>query len=304
MQQELVERKWPLVEEYVRLNRLNRIVDQEAGGEIGIVATGKSYTDLRQALEAIGAQVPVLHLAVSYPLDTGIIRQFARDLRRVYVVEEPGPFVEEGVKAALLGSGVEGVWGQYDEEGKPFVPAYGEVDPEVLARLLWPNLKEKARPSLGRLENRPYPQVPTVSPMSCGGCPYNSFRDLQEKPGGAIGCSSIRAMEAYDYGVLYIPTMGAGGSIYSGWAQFNGNQHIFQYLGDGSYFHSGRGAIQSCVQAEVNITFLLLYNGVVALTGGQIPAASARLRRWCRSSWARASSRWALSARRRSATAS
>ena len=65
--------------------------------------------------------------------------------------------------------------------------------------------------------------------------------------------------------------MGAGGSIYSGWAPFNGNQHIYQYLGDGSYFHSGRGAIQSCVQGEVNITFLLLFNGAVALTGGQTP---------------------------------
>ena len=107
--------------------------------------------------------------------------------------------------------------------------------------------------------------------MSCGGCPYNSFRSLDEKPGGAIGCSSIRAIPAYDNGVLYIPTMGAGGSIYSGWAPFNGNRHIFQYLGDGSYFHSGRGAIQSCVQGEVNITFLLLFNGVVALTGGQDP---------------------------------
>ncbi|HIL10442.1 MAG TPA: 2-oxoacid ferredoxin oxidoreductase, partial [Candidatus Latescibacteria bacterium] len=100
---------------------------------------------------------------------------------------------------------------------------------------------------------------------------YNSFRDLQEKPGGAIGCSSIRAIEAYDTGVLYIPTMGAGGAIYSGWSQFNDHQHIYQYLGDGSYFHSGRGAIQSCIHGQVNITFLLLYNGAVALTGGQQP---------------------------------
>ena len=65
--------------------------------------------------------------------------------------------------------------------------------------------------------------------------------------------------------------MGAGGAIYSGWSQFNDNQHIYQYLGDGSFFHSGRGAIQSCVHGQVNITFLLLYNGAVALTGGQQP---------------------------------
>ena len=275
MQRELLERKWPLVEEYVRLNKLNRIIDKDAGGEVGIVTTGKSYTDLRQALDAMGVRVPVLHLSVSYPLDTEIVRNFAHGLRRLYVVEEPGPFVEEGVRGALLGTGVEGVWGKYDESGELFIPAYSEVDPEVLARVLWPKLKERAgRNLLGDLSGiseRPYPAVPTVTPMSCGGCPYNSFRDLKEKPGGAIGCSSIRAIEAYDYGVLYIPTMGAGGSIYSGWAQFNGNRHIFQYLGDGSYFHSGRGAIQSCVQGQVNITFLLLYNGVVALTGGQNP---------------------------------
>ena len=276
MQRELVEDKWPLVEAYIGANAINRIVDGDAGGEVGIVATGKSYADVRQVLDAMGLRVPVLHLRVSYPLEIQMVRQFGRGLRTVYVVEEPGPFVEEGVKAALWNSGVEAVYGQYDELGKAFIPAHGEVDPELLARLLGPRIKGGVGSAFLReleaIENRERVPVPAVSPMSCGGCPYNSFRDLDEKPGGAIGCSSIRATPAYDDGVLYIPTMGAGGSIYSGWAQFNGNQHIFQYLGDGSYFHSGRGAVQSCVQGQVNITFLLLFNGAVALTGGQQPA--------------------------------
>ena len=283
MQKELVEEKLPLVEEYVRLNRLNRIHPANGTGPAaaGIIATGKSFPDVRQALEILGAEVPVLQLSVTYPLDQEIIREFARTpgLRTIYLVEEPGPFVEEGVKAALWGSSVEGVYGQYDEEGKPFVPSWGEVDPEGIAQLLGPRLLPSAPSSASalysRLEDilgRTYSEVPKVAPMSCGGCPYNSFRDLKgEKPGGAIGCSSIRAMEAYDYGVLYIPTMGAGGSIYSGTAPFNGNRHSYQYLGDGSYFHSGRGAVQSCVQGDVNITFLLLFNGAVALTGGQRP---------------------------------
>ena len=283
MQKELVEEKLPLAEEYIRLNRLNRIHPAKATGPkaAGIIATGKSFPDVRQALEIIGAEVPVLQLSVTYPLDQDIIREFADtfDLRTVYLVEEPGPFVEEGVKSALWSSRVEGVYGQYDEEGKPFVPSWGEVDPERIAQLLGPRLLPSANapasPLYGRLEDileRSYPEVPKVAPMSCGGCPYNTFRDLKgEKPGGAIGCSSIRAMEAYDYGVLYIPTMGAGGSIYSGIAPFNGNRHSYQYLGDGSYFHSGRGAVQSCVQGGVNITFLLLFNGAVALTGGQRP---------------------------------
>ena len=273
MQQQLVEEKWPLVEAYIRANDLNRIVDADAGGGVGIVAVGKSYADVRQALDYLGLRVPVLHLAVSYPLDYEIVRTFARGLRRIYVVEEPGPFVEEGVKAALWGMDVEAVYGQWDEDGQPLIPAHGEVDPEELALELGPRLgaAPERLAELQRVLDRTYPTVPRVTPMSCGGCPYNSFRDLHEKPGGAIGCSSIRAIEAYDSGVLYIPTMGAGGSIYSGWAPFNDNQHIYQYLGDGSYFHSGRGAIQSCVQGEVNITFLLLFNGAVALTGGQTP---------------------------------
>jgi indolepyruvate ferredoxin oxidoreductase len=278
MQRELVERKIPLAEQYVRLNGINRIHDADAGGEIGIVASGKSYVDVRLALQIMNVRLPILQLSVTYPLDGETIRQFAAGgLKRVIVVEEPGPFVEDGVKAALWDTQVEEVLGQVDEGGNPFIPSHGEIEPEDLVRLLWPRLKALASGAhtVERLEHivtRSYPDVPSVVPMSCGGCPYNLFRDLKgEKPGGAIGCSSIRAMEAYDMGVLYIPTMGAGGSIYSGTAPFNDNKHIFQYLGDGSYFHSGRGAIQSCVQADVNITFLLLFNGAVALTGGQRP---------------------------------
>jgi len=273
MQRQLVEQRLPLVERYIRANDLNRIIDADVGGPVGIIATGKSYVDLRQALDYLQVRVPVLHLRITYPLDAEIIRRFAVGRQRIYLVEEPGPFVEDGIKAALWGCGVEAVYGQWDEEDNPFIPSYGEVDPEVLAQLLGPRLgaKNERVQRLEQIAARDYPTVPSVTPMSCGGCPYNSFRDLKEKPGGAIGCSSIRAIPAYDNGVLYIPTMGAGGSIYSGWAPFNDNKHIFQYLGDGSYFHSGRGAIQSCIQGQVNITFLLLFNGVVALTGGQDP---------------------------------
>ena len=281
MQRELVERKAPLAEAYVRLNDLNRTHWPEAGGPLGIVATGKSFVDVAQALDLLGARAPTLQLSVIWPLDREAIRRFAADsgVERVLVVEEPGPFVEEGVKAALWGTGVREVVGERDGSGRPLVPSWGEVDPERLAGLLSPLLGHRSPPpalaQVQAIEQRRLPAVPKVAPMSCGGCPYNSFRALEgEKPGGAIGCSSIRAMEAYDEGVLYIPTMGAGGSIYSGTAAFNDNRHIFQYLGDGSYFHSGRGAVQSCVQGDVNITFLLLFNGVVALTGGQQPGGA------------------------------
>ena len=277
MQRELVERKVPLAAEYVRLNQLNRVLDADAGGDVGFVATGKSVVDLTCALEAMDVRVPVLKINVTFPLDTHIVARFGQHLRYIYVIEEAGYFVEDAVKAALWNTGVTGVYGKTDERGEPLIPAHGELTTEVLVRILEPRLKAShsgrfASRGLDEIDNRTYPPVPTVSPMSCGGCPYNSFRDLSEKPGGAIGCSSIRAVDAYDNGALYIPTMGAGGSIYSGWSQFNGNEHIFQNLGDGSYFHSGRGAIQSCVEAGTNITFLLLFNGAVALTGGQRPA--------------------------------
>ena len=281
MQRELVERKVPLVEEYVHLNGLNQSYWLDSGGSVGIVATGKSFIDVRQALDLLGVRVPVFRLSVSWPVDAKGLRLFAEQsgVSSIVVVEEPGPFVEEGVKAALWGTEVRQVVGERDEQGAPLIPSWGEVDPEVLACIMAPRLdagsqvrEHETLQRIAAIEARPAMDAPRVVPMSCGGCPYNSFRSLDgEKPGGAIGCSSIRAMEAYDSGVLYIPTMGAGGSIYSGTAPFNDNTHIFQYLGDGSYFHSGRGAVQSCVQADVNLTFLLLYNGAVALTGGQQP---------------------------------
>ena len=275
MQKELVEQKLPIAEQYIRDNKINRIYNEASNSKTGIITTGKSYTDVKQAVEYMGVDVPILHLRAIYPLDIETVRNFASGLKSVYVIEEPGPFVEDGIKSALFNSGVESVLGHLDEYQKPFIPSFGELDPEVLVELLSPrfglnNPLDKDFVTRDRAELG----TPNVTPMSCGGCPYNSFRDLKEKPGGAIGCSSIRATPAYDDGVQYIPTMGAGGSIYSGWAPFNGNKHIFQYLGDGSFFHSGRGAIQSCVQGDVNITFLLLFNGVVALTGGQNPGGA------------------------------
>ena len=168
MQRQLLEEKWPLVEAYIRANDLNRIIDADAGGEIGIIATGKSYTDVRQALSYLGLRVPILHLVVAYPLDQRVVREFAKDLRRVYVVEEPGPFVEEAVKAALWNTGVEAVYGQYDEEGQPFIPSYGEVDPEELAQKLGPRLAAEVGrlTSLRAVLDRVYPAVPRVTPMS------------------------------------------------------------------------------------------------------------------------------------------
>lgn len=280
MQRELVERKTPLVEQYVHLNGLNRAHWLDSGGALGIVATGKSFVDVEQALDLLGIRVPVYQLSVTWPVDGKGLRHFVEQsgVTQILIVEEPGPFVEEGVKAALWGTAVQQIHGERDEDGQPLIPSWGEIDPEVLARILAPRLQKVAQfgtealARIDRIEKRPAVDLPRVVPMSCGGCPYNSFGALDgEKPGGAIGCSSIRAMDAYDNGVLYIPTMGAGGSIYSGTAPFNDNTHIFQYLGDGSYFHSGRGAVQSCVQGGVDITFLLLYNGAVALTGGQQP---------------------------------
>ena len=191
MQKTLVEDKLPLVEQYVHLNQLNTIHDADAGGEVGIIATGKSYVDVRAALVALDRRLPVLQLSVSYPLDNDTIRTFSRGLRRICVVEEPGPFVEDGVKAALWGSEVESVHGQYDEAGRPLIPSYGEIDPDELARRLWPRLgsnhiavSNAFLTGLDSIASRRYPQIPAVSPMSCGGCPYNVFRDLKEKPGG------------------------------------------------------------------------------------------------------------------------
>ncbi len=281
-EEELTTVRLEIAAEYARVNGIDTARNPESDSPLGIVATGKSYTDIVQALRLLNLEdrVPILKLGVIYPVNPRTIREFAGHLKTVVVVEEKGPFVEEAVAHALLGTGVEQVHGKRGPDDRPLIPAYGELNPDLLTLRLGPMLQEifLSAPVYDRMEE--LKAIAERDPGSfarrtahyCPGCPHSvSARAPEgEVAGGEIGCSSLDAyIEADGRGVRWIPTMGLGGAIYNGMFPFNGNRHLFQNIGDGTVLHSGLITIFSSISHGANITYKVLWNHVVAMTGGQ-----------------------------------
>ncbi|MBI4552466.1 MAG: indolepyruvate ferredoxin oxidoreductase family protein [Candidatus Latescibacteria bacterium] len=281
-EQDVADVRLDLARAYARLNRIDRIINPDASGPVGLIATGKSYADLMQALDEIGLEerVRVLKVGLIYPLDPETVRQFADGLETVIVVEEKGPFVEEPVAHALFGSPVRHVYGKLGPGGQRLIPAHGELSPDLLAERLGPVLLEHVPESripqrlreLREVAGRQIAPFPRRAAHYCPGCPHSisARAPSGQVAGGEIGCSSLDAYISADgRGVRYIPTMGMGGALFNGMFPFNGNEPLFQNVGDGTILHSGLMTIFSSISHRANITYKILWNHVVAMTGGQ-----------------------------------
>lgn len=273
---------------YARANGLDPVVVDPSHARVGIVTAGKSYADVRQALEDLGLEEEVLHragvrllkLGLIYPVDPDTVRRFARGLEEVLVVEEKRGFVETQVKEALCGLPVR-VVGKKDEAGNPLFPAHGAVDAdlvaEVLARRLAPYVGEGGRSRLQQLEVvrwRQYGPARARTPNYCSGCPHNTSTVLL--PGqvawGSPGCHSFASIiEQPHRHIVAMTQYGGEGLPWVGLARFVDRPHVVQNVGDGSLFHSSYPNIRFCAAAGVNITFKVLYNGYIANTGAQRP---------------------------------
>ncbi|MGV1007999.1 MAG: indolepyruvate ferredoxin oxidoreductase family protein [Dermatophilaceae bacterium] len=275
---------------YAVANGLNRITRRGDHDRIGIVAAGASYLTVRQALRHIGLDdaalerlgVRLLHLRMIWPLEPAIVREFARDLREVVVVEEKRPLVELGVKDALYGSAdPPAVYGKQGPDGALFAQT-GELDPDRVARALAQRIVAVTDdPGVQRWLDAVSagPSSPTLLPMVsrlpffCSGCPHNTstFTPDGVRVGAGIGCHAMVAlMNPNRVGdVVGLTQMGGEGAQWIGMQPFLRDQHFLQNLGDGTFHHSGSLAVRAAVAAGVNITYRLLYNSVVAMTGGQ-----------------------------------
>ncbi|MFD2470280.1 indolepyruvate ferredoxin oxidoreductase family protein [Amycolatopsis silviterrae] len=277
-----------LARRYAAANGLNTIL---GGGEarIGIVAAGKTCHDLRQALEILGLDEPelerrgvrLLRLAMVHPLDPEIVARFAAGLREIIVVEEKRSFVESAVKDLLYGrADTPAVTGKRGPDGTALVPADGELDPDRIAAALAVRLR--AHGGFPSVESWQAPRRTIALPLAartpyfCSGCPHNSSTKTPQGSlvGAGIGCHSLVLMTGReDYGdITGLTQMGGEGTQWVGMAPFVGNDHLVQNLGDGTFHHSGSLAVRAAVAAGVNITYKLLYNSAVAMTGGQQPA--------------------------------
>ena len=287
---------------YCRVNQLNRIVIDSPKPRLGIITSGKSYLDVRQALDDLGITeadaaeigIRVYKIAMTWPLEPEGVRQFAEGLEEILVVEEKRQIVEYQLKEQLYNWRDDvrpRVVGKFDEKGewvRPhgdwLLPALSELTPAMIARVIaqriraarsasarhrrssnarvdWINAKEAAlaKPKI-TLERIPY---------FCSGCPHNTSTNVPEgsRATAGIGCHVMAIW--MDRSTSTFTHMGGEGVPWIGQAPFTDEKHIFANLGDGTYYHSGSLAIRAAVAAKVNITYKILYNDAVAMTGGQ-----------------------------------
>jgi indolepyruvate ferredoxin oxidoreductase len=277
------------VRAYAQANLLNVIEEHTGDDRLGLVSAGKSYADLRQALYDMGLDsaalqrlgIRVLRLGMTYPLQQDIVQRFAADLEEVVVIEEKRSFIETQLRECLYDLPHHPrVIGKYDDTGAPFLPMHGELDADMIATHLGPRLQRLGKAPgiaarlaiLEAIQSRHYGAFPIRKPNYCSGCPHNRSTRVQEGQitGGGIGCHGMAGLiEQPMRHATYLTQMGGEGMPWVGASPFTETQHIFQNIGDGTYFHSGSQALRACVAAGVSITFKLLYNSAVAMTGGQ-----------------------------------
>ncbi|MCP5266918.1 MAG: indolepyruvate ferredoxin oxidoreductase family protein [Burkholderiaceae bacterium] len=274
---------------YAAFNGLNRIVVNPPQARLGLIAPGKTYYDLRQALRDLGLNdamlaehgIRILKIGMIYPLDPEIVREFADGLDEILVIEDKRPFVELFVKDILYAvRNRPWVHGKTGPLGEPLLPAHGELSADQIAHALLarlPGLADSPAAAARRsLLDAPGPAPLALSttrmPYFCSGCPHNTSLKAPEGAivGAGIGCHIMDLWMGKGYGVVKGYTqMGGEGAQWVGLAPFTDTPHFFQNLGDGTFAHSGSIAIRFALGSKANITYKILYNSTVAMTGGQ-----------------------------------
>src|ERR1700736_2415230 len=274
---------------FVRANKLNRnITSGGRNARIGIITVGKSYLDVREALDELGIDevkcndlgIRLYKVACPWPLSQRELMEFAQELDLIIVVEEKRSLIEVQVREELYGTANQPVCiGKKAERGHWLFPGKGALDPndiaicigerllqyghneELAAKIAWLNERQRALAEMA--------DVATRTPYFCSGCPHNSSTVVPEgmRAYAGIGCHYMA--QWMDRSTSGFTQMGGEGANWIGEAPFSTRAHVFQNLGDGTYNHSGYMAIRAAIAAGVNITYKILFNDAVAMTGGQ-----------------------------------
>jgi len=286
MERSLYTARHEIARRYAAANKLNHVVLPNSDAWLGIITAGKTYNDLRQAFLEMGLDdahlrrygIRILKMGMLFPMEPTVVREFARGLEEIFVIEEKRPFLEMFARNVLYGSAnAPRIVGKFDEQEKELLPHYGEFESDVIARALTKRLSRKARIEsaqawIQRLDEiHARGKLPTAARTAwyCSGCPHNSSTQAVEGSivSAGIGCHTMAMW--MDRNVVMGTHMGAEGAQWIGMAPFTDTRHIFQNMGDGTYFHSGNLAVKYAASTGVNITYKLLFNAHTSMTGGQ-----------------------------------
>ncbi|MFS8934663.1 indolepyruvate ferredoxin oxidoreductase family protein [Cupriavidus taiwanensis] len=319
----MMEFKWPAALAYVRTNRLNRNVVEGPSDRLGIIASGKAYSDTRQALLDLGLDdaaccalgIRVHKVSVVWPLESLSVREFAHGLREVLVVEEKRPLIEQQLKdelyhyppdarPAVFGKyhhtdGVGGEWSHPRPAEDWLLRAKADLSPALVAKAIAQRLRLLGVPAdvaarmdvrLKEIEARERATAQGDSrgtdrlPWFCPGCPHNTSTRVPQGSVATAGIGCHGMVVWMDRSTTSWSQMGGEGVHWMGQAPFSKRNHMFANLGDGTYNHSGLLAVRQSIHAGVNMTYKILFNSAVAMTGGQpvdgqldVPAMSREL---------------------------
>jgi len=300
--------KWYAALAYARVNKLNQIIWDSPHARIGIVTAGKSYLDTRQALYDLGIDEQVARdigirlykIGMTWPLEAEGVREFAQGLDEILVVEEKRQILEYQIKEELYNWRDDvrpRVVGKFDDTGEwsgsPstghgnwLLPATYELSPAQIARAIATRISKyyaghpieqrvkariaflEAKEATLNVSTKPDPNKDRI-PHFCSGCPHNTSTKLPDGSRALAGIGCHYMVTWMDRESSIFSHMGGEGVTWVGQAPFTSEKHVFSNLGDGTYFHSGLLAVRAAVAGKVNMTYKILYNDAVAMTGGQ-----------------------------------
>ncbi|MFQ5437491.1 MAG: indolepyruvate ferredoxin oxidoreductase family protein [Paracoccaceae bacterium] len=297
--------KLKAVEAFVNANPVDHAIYGIKDATFGFVTTGKAHLDLMEALRLLGLNeqkcralgIDIYKVGMVWPLARRDALDFVREKREVLVIEEKRGIIESQFKEYFYdwpGHKPQKMVGKFDSKANPLIPWTGELNPLMLVPIVasrlerfFPgeNLPERAR---ALCDTRPIvlsTEGATRTPFFCSGCPHNTSTRLPEgsSANSGIGCHAMASWMDRDTGGY--AQMGGEGVPWVAISRFNGSRHVFQNMGDGTWYHSGSLAIRQAVAAKTNITFKILFNDAVAMTGGQPidgPVSVAGIAQTCR----------------------